>query len=163
MDFPNRSCWLVLPLVFACAAEKQPSIGGAAVEAIGEPSRVTWELQYSDRSANGFHFWLVGDTAHFRYDPVDPIMSNSGNYSGGRANTGTLTYEQLNILRGMLDGLTTNTEAQVEQRTKGTGSVQITDNGTVERFLIAAHALDDFETFLDGFRGSDPQMLPLSP
>ena len=124
---------------------------------------MTWELLYSDRSANGFHFWLVGDTAHFRYDPVEPIMSNSGIYSGGMANTGTLTDEQLDTLRGMLDTLAKNIDVHVEQRTKGTGSFQITVNGTAERFLISAHALDDFETFLDGFRGSEPQMLPSSP
>lgn len=124
---------------------------------------MTWELLYSDRSANGFHFWLVGDTAHFRYDPVDPIMSNSGVYSGGAPNTGTLTTEQLDTLRGMLEGLSENTEAHVDLRTKGTGSFQITDSGTGHDFLVSAHALDDFELFLDGFRGSAPQMLPSSP
>lgn len=163
MTFLSRFSWLLLPLAFACAADKTPAINSATVDVTRAARDASWELMYSDRSANGFHFWLVSGTAHFRYDPVEPIMSNSGIYSGGAPSSGTLTSEQLATLRGLLDALAENTEAHVAQRTKGTGSVQIIEDGTVRSFLISAHALDDLESFLAGFRGSAPQMLPSPP
>tara|TARA_Y100001954_G_scaffold192879_1_gene207701 strand:- start:157 stop:609 length:453 start_codon:yes stop_codon:yes gene_type:complete len=111
-----------------------------------------WECFYTDGSNNQFHFYRKEGKTHFRYEPIQPMMSSSGMYSGGTAKEGILTPEQARLLDSRLQYWQENTSAHVERRSKGVGSFRISQGEGEHLFLIPEAQLNELSALLEPFR-----------
>ena len=111
-----------------------------------------WECSYVDGSNNKFHFYRNDGKIHFRYEPIQPMMSSSGVYSGGTAKEGVFTPEQAKILESQLKYWSETTGAHVEKRFKGVSSFRIHQGGTQSHFLIPESQLKELNVLLKPLR-----------
>ena len=112
----------------------------------------TWECWYTDGSNNRFHFYRKDGNVHFRYEPIQPMMSSSGIYSGGTAKEGILSPEQVHILDSRLAHWRNNTEAHVERRSKGVSAFRISQEEREVLFLIPESQLNELSALLKPLR-----------
>ena len=111
-----------------------------------------WECFYLDGSGNQFHFYRKDGLIHFRYDPIQPLMSSSGVYSGGTAKDGVLTPEQASTLETQVQNWQKNSSAHVERRSKGVSSFRVVQGDKSSRFLIPESQLETLSALLEPFR-----------
>ena len=114
-----------------------------------------WQAIYDDGSGNRYRFWRSSSTesAHFDFDPQQPLTSSSGIYSGGSPNSGELTPTQAADLWSNMVGFERNTAIHFERREKGTGRFLLTRGGVDQEFIIARGTeLDGFGDSLAAFR-----------
>ena len=114
--------------------------------------QIRWECFYIDGSNNEFYFYRNDGNMHFRYDPVQPMMSSSGIYSGGTAKEGVLTPNQVQILESQLKYLSETTSIHVERRIKGVSSFRMVYGKTEHLFLIPESNLRELSTLLEPLR-----------
>lgn len=117
-----------------------------------ENQQMKWECFYIDGSNNEFYFYRNDGKIHFRYDPIQPMMSSSGVYSGGSAKEGVLTPEQAQTLESQLKYWSETTGAHVERRIKGVGSFRMVDGDTERLFLIPESQLKELNVLLKPLR-----------
>lgn len=117
-----------------------------------ENQQMKWECFYIDGSNNEFYFYRNDGKIHFRYDPIQPMMSSSGVYSGGTAKEGVLTPEQAQTLESQLKYWSETTGAHVERRIKGVGSFRMVDGDTERLFLIPESQLKELNVLLKPLR-----------
>ena len=117
-----------------------------------ENQEMRWECSYIDGSNNEFHFYRNDGNIHFRYEPIQPMMSSSGVYSGGTAKEGVFTPEQAQILESQLKYWSETTSAHVERRLKGVSSFRIHQGGTQSHFLIPESQLKELNVLLKPLR-----------
>ena len=55
-------------------------------------------LTYTDGSANVMRLSVMGEGVSWRYDPVSPLHSSSGMYSGGTAREGVISIAEFNAI-----------------------------------------------------------------
>lgn len=127
-------CWLV------------PAAGFAE-----EALQAYWTLDYSDGSANQYHFEQRSKDAavSFRYVPVRPEESSTGMYSGGEPRQGRLTAGQAHELKRRLTDLESDAALRVEERGKGTGDFRVqTPEGTRGFLIRMGPEIRRFDDFL---------------
>ena len=92
-----------------------------AVNTIAPP----WTLDVSDGSGNLYRCrHVAGDSARFEYVPVTPQDSSSGVYSGGAPRSGLMTADQVRVVWQLVEFAVQQTDGHVEQRAKGTVSIE---------------------------------------
>ncbi len=89
---------------------------------------ITYE--YADGSAN---LYLLTEK-ELRYVPVTPEQSSTGMYSGGDPKTVTISSDQFNELKGLLENALTNTSIHIPDRMKTSG--MITKTGSDKKQCI---------------------------
>jgi hypothetical protein len=87
--------------------------------------------RYVDGNGNNFS---IRSNA-IQYDPVTPLESSSGNYSGGEPFSFAISEQQFNQLEQVFNQSIANKQGQTKQRTKGTGTLVV----------LSAKALYTFE------------------
>lgn len=128
-------------IVPGCAARAPVDAAPAAAAA--------WEVRYSDGSGNRTRIWSGPVGAGWAYDPVQPLESSSGTYSGGAAATGVLTAEQADAALTGFARAVASGEPPGDGRRMGTGHVAIVRGDHTEEAVIAsASALDAVEATL---------------
>ena len=111
-----------------------------------------WECFYLDGSGNQFHFYRKEGTMHFRYDPIQPMMSSSGVYSGGTAKDGVLTPEQARVLEAQVKRWQETTSAHVDRRSKGISSFRAVQGEVSRVFLVPESQLVELSELLEPLR-----------
>ena len=108
-----------------------------------------WKVSYSDGSGNRFSFER-GETgaAIFTYDPVQPLQSSSGVYSGGSPRTGK--FEPVVALWTWVRRLQAATDEHLDHRPKLSGQLFVGDDSVI---LRNGALKKEFEAFLEPFRG----------
>ena len=87
---------------------------------------------YSDGNGNGYI--LSGDT--LRYNPIDPMHSSSGDYSGGEARDLIIKDEDRKVIIDLLNEAISKPEVHEDKRRKGTGMITIMQGTEMERYII---------------------------
>lgn len=100
---------------------------------------------YSDGAGNAY---FISATS-LVYNPVTPLKSSSGEYSGGSPAEVALTAEEYEMLIGLLESAINSTANQIENREKMSGYIQKGDLGVVlapgsEIQVKIERALQDF-------------------
>lgn len=110
-----------------------------------------WTLDYSDGSANQYHFEQRSKdgAVSFRYVPVRPEESSTGMYSGGEPRQGRLTARQARELKRRLAELESDAALRTEERGKGTGDFRVqTPEGTRGFLIRMGPEIRRFDEFL---------------
>lgn len=158
----------LLLCVAACQTPpSQPAPGDAAnaeVEKMTGPGP-KWSVSFADGSGNGFFFAREGEgPATFSYDPVDPLRSSSGTYSGGSPRKGELSADAEKALWKLLDRCAGATAEHAPTRSKGTGAFDLESSAGKQSFLLArGDCLRDVEAFMAEYRGPAKAAAPQLP
>lgn len=140
---------IALSLFLACPNKSSaPSDANPQIQTNEE----TWKCVYLDGSGNTFYFHKISDVIHFRYDPIQPEMSSSGVYSGGTAKKGILNTDQASLLEEQIQLWRTDTNAHVDNRSKGISSFRIRQGESTQTFLIPESQLQSLSVLLLPFR-----------
>jgi hypothetical protein len=115
-----------------------PACAGRAPVDVGPTTTRTWEVRYSDGSGNRTSIWSDPAGAGWAYDPVQPIESSSGTYSGGDPATGVLTADQAAAVLAVFDDAAKNGKPVGDGRPMGTGQVTILRGDVVQEAVIDA-------------------------
>ncbi len=104
---------------------------------------------YSD--GNGNAYTISGDT--LSYNPVDPMHSSSGNYSGGEARDLIMDEAQKKQIIDLLRDAISKPEIQEDKRRMGTGMITILQGEEMERYIIRWRTEEQrkIEVALSGF------------
>jgi hypothetical protein len=81
---------------------------------------------------NGNSFDIRSNSIH--YDPVTPLESSSGNYSGGEPFSFSINEQQFNQLEQVFKKSIANQQGQTKKRTKGTGTLVVLQHKTIYIF-----------------------------
>ncbi len=116
-----------------------------------------WSIEYGDGAANEYRFSQAspGAEVRFRYDPVTPAMSSSGEYSGGDPVEASLPAGDARLadLWREVDRLAADRSLHAPSRMMGTGVLTITVGETTREVIIQSGAdLDAFDALVSGFR-----------
>ena len=109
-----RSIILVLLVNFACM-------------------KPTYQYTYADGSAN--RYIITPDTVE--YDPVRPEESSTGTYSGGDPKTVSISVEQFDSIRHLLDLAISNPAVHIEDRIKTSGAIDVVKGKNRTRVILA--------------------------
>lgn len=86
-----------------------------------------WAISWSDGSGNSTRIWQAapGSTISWSYDPVTPLESSSGTYSGGEPAAGELDEGAAVALWARALAMAEHTELHAEARTKGSLQLEL--------------------------------------
>lgn len=126
--------------------------------AMQEPKvKTPWRVSYSDFSANRFSFSQTSPdkAAKVIYDPVTPMESSSGTYSGGSWKETTLDEATVARLWELVEEMASATDQHADRRRKMTGSFRVSVEGGVGRHFLmnSGDLLREFNAFVEPFRG----------
>ena len=113
--------------------------------------KAPWSISFWDGSNNGHHFRQDAPSAPvlYLYDPMTPLMSSSGTYSGGEPRRGTIDSDTADALIERVSKLALDTSAHTDLRMKGTGAFEQRSEALSRSFTIKrGEALRGFEAFL---------------
>lgn len=91
---------------------------------------ITYE--YADGSAN---LYLLTETS-LEYLPVKPEESSTGMYSGGEPKTITITPDQFNELKSLLENALANTSIHISDRMKTSGLISMMGANNKKQCII---------------------------
>lgn len=96
-----------------------------------------WTFRFGDGSGNLYLFTgQTPDSGRFEYQPMTPLYSSSGHYSGGEPTSCALTAEDLQSLRAHFAEWQADSANHAEQREKGTGSLTWEEQGQRRHFIL---------------------------
>lgn len=107
-------------------------LSGAGCESSDKMEEKQIEYTYSDGSNNTWR--LEGN--NLRYEPVQPAMSSSGVYSGGEAYNLTLSSNESEEIRHMLEETFKAEAEHSELRSMGTGMVVRKNDGVTKSVIL---------------------------
>lgn len=114
-----------------------------------------WTVSFADGNHNRFVFRHMDEAEmpSFAYQPVTPLESSSGIYSGGDPNHGLLTPEQVSTLWSWARRVADATRDHlVDQRPMGTGMLRVHTGEETQTICFRGDTLRGLLTFVDGFR-----------
>ena len=92
-----------------------------------------YQYTYSDGSAN--RYILAPGT--LEYDPVTPEESSTGTYSGGDPKTVSISPEQFDSIRHLLDKAISDTAVHIEDRIKTSGAIAVVKGNDRTQVILA--------------------------
>jgi len=110
-----------------------------------------WEIRFSDGSNNRYHAQLNASypTGLLDFEPIQPLESSSGGYSGGEPRQAILTASAARNLLDRVRRMAADTENHALARMMGTGQFRLTDSTGEKRFTLkAGPALQELVAFL---------------
>mgnify|MGYP001193123556 CR=1 FL=1 len=112
--------------------------------------------RYADGNGNSYVInQKDSDIIEFEYDPVEPIESSSGEYSGGIAVKKKITPEEFEQVKEVFNQAKADVSAHTSVRAMGTGHLTIQENGAVTLDLMLSYrssAQKAVEEVLNQFR-----------
>src|SRR5687768_4200806 len=99
-----------------------------------------YQYTYSDGSANRY----IITPGTLEYDPVTPEESSTGTYSGGDPKTRSISPEQFDTIRDLLEKAISNTAVHIEDRIKTSGAISVV-KGNARTQVILAPGSDEKE------------------
>ena len=118
--------------------------------------KAPWSVRIDDGSHNQFWFRQAqNEQPSFEYDPVTPLESSSGTYSGGTPLLGTLTADQVHDLWEHLHRLAGERDNHIiGERPKGSVAFTLDIPVGTRAFVLGTIGTQpEFKTFLESFRG----------
>lgn len=112
----------------------------------------TPSIQYADGNGNVYHI----HADHFIYDPVTPMESSSGHYSGGTAVTKYIQLDQYNQILTIIQEAISDTTQHAANRMKGTGWIKIDNSQEPQECVLAysSEIKEELEIILKKLRSS---------
>ncbi len=98
----------------------------------------TVEYSYFDGSGNQYRLTL--DPLVLEYNPIQPLESSSGEYSGGEAYRYVLTSEQLDALKNAIDIAVSDTIHHISNRVMMSGMIRIKNEHSSEVYILSPGA-----------------------
>lgn len=144
----------VAALTLSLAPLTKSSSGAASSGTVGPvPKSTPWTVAYHDGSANEYQIESDGDGARFKYVPVTPERSSTGQYSGGPPRAGRLDARGVESLWTHIREFESDVSLHSDQRMKGTGAFELTDATGTRKFIIhMGPRLGAFDAFLAALR-----------
>jgi len=106
---------------------------------------------YTDGSNNSYY--ISEDL--IEYDPISPMMSNTGEYSGGPPAKENINEEQLEQIKIAFEQAAADTENHIENRPKGSGTMTIYSTGQTFVLRMGAPSISKIEDLLKKFLNRD--------
>lgn len=118
-----------------------PYITIESIEVIDKPIKIV----YNDGNANSY----IIEPNSFVYDPITPMESSSGVYSGGDPKDFSIDQEKFNAIFIKAEELSKKESIMIDSRQKGTGFLKLTFEKSEKSFYISnCTELDEFEKYL---------------
>jgi len=138
-------------------SQKDAVIEGATWHLVGAGSGIEpgpWVVRFSDGSNNHTQVVRSAETASivWTYDPVKPAESSSGVYDGGAPAEGTLDDGAALALWTRVRALQADTDAHVQTRQMGSGSLKVVIVTGTQTVLIGPEQAADLAAFLATWR-----------
>lgn len=114
-----------------------------------------WRIAYSDGSGNSTQIWSDGTTVSWTYDPVTPLQSSSGTYSGGEPDTGAAPVDAAGPLWVALRTVEAAPGTHTATRTKGTSAFTVTTPAGQRELLVVYGGAAAFEAALAELRAAN--------
>jgi hypothetical protein len=101
-----------------------------------------WKISYADGSNNCTTISAEAaatpeaPTIAWKYDPMTPAMSSSGNYSGGEPAEGLITVDDAAFLWNELLAVLDATDSHTDERAKFTGLLRLTTAAGTRRVIV---------------------------
>jgi hypothetical protein len=92
-----------------------------------------YQYTYADGSANQY----IITPSTLEYDPVTPEESSTGTYSGGDPKTVSISPEQFDSIRHLLDKAISNTAVHIEDRIKTSGAIAAVKGNVRTQVILA--------------------------
>jgi hypothetical protein len=109
---------------------------------IDEPIKII----YNDGNANAY----IINTNNFKYNPVTPIESSSGTYSGDEPKDFEIINSQFNEIFIHAEQIVTNDKIKIDTRHMGTGFIKITfKNSEIKAYIDNCPELKEFQNYLN--------------
>lgn len=108
------------------------------------------EPAYSYSDGAGNTYWIQGAT--LTYDPVTPLESSSGEYSGGEPATIELTQDEHAAIVSLFDVAIGDTSNHIENRVMMSGVIDVRKGKKTTSFILAPKSVKktEIETMLEG-------------